>query len=177
MVGSQTLSYWSPESHIRPLAVKYSNVLFIAARIRVKDIPPNLTIKRQLFQENGHFLVKLAILSRSRRIVFRNISALFFHLQFCTYIANIYVPTVDCCPLTLLTNDELLLQGHHDDGCEGPVPRGHGGADAQVHPFTRGARAPRRACRGDRPPGPGGQVPLRTIQVGSVVQDFLVNST
>ena len=28
----------------------------------------------------------------------------------------------------------VFLQGNHDDGRSGPVPRGHGGADAQVHP-------------------------------------------
>ena len=30
------------------------------------------------------------------------------------------------------------FQSNHDDGREGPVPRGHGGADAEVHPVTRG---------------------------------------
>ena len=30
------------------------------------------------------------------------------------------------------------FQGNHDDGREGPVPCGHGGADAEVHSVTRG---------------------------------------
>ena len=30
------------------------------------------------------------------------------------------------------------LQGHHDHGCEGPVPGGYGGADAQVYSESRG---------------------------------------
>ena len=33
---------------------------------------------------------------------------------------------------TLLIMD-VILQGDHEHGCTGPVPRGHGRADAQVH--------------------------------------------
>ena len=28
---------------------------------------------------------------------------------------------------------DVILQGDHEHGCAGPVPRGHGRADAQVH--------------------------------------------
>ena len=28
----------------------------------------------------------------------------------------------------------MMLQGHHEHGCSGPVPGGHGGANAEVHP-------------------------------------------
>ena len=39
----------------------------------------------------------------------------------------------------------VSLQGNYDDGRAGPVPGGHGGADAQVHAVAGGARAPGRA--------------------------------
>ena len=58
-----------------------------------------------------------------------------------------------------------MVQGHPHDGRAGPVPRGHGGADAQVYAEPRGARAAGRARGRDRPPGARGQVPIRAVQV------------
>ena len=57
------------------------------------------------------------------------------------------------------------VQGDHDDGREGPVPSGHGGADAQVHPQPRGASAAGRARRRDRSSRARRQILVRVIQV------------